>query len=898
MKIALFSVVALGAWWLLWPVGVRAERALAEATLRAESLLQAAQERRLTDAQAAEAAALLEHEDAFVRGLAEWAIATRVGMDNNGQEAVWPRPDPPAWFQRWAALGPEFLLEADYVRQAAVWKIHHDGRQLLGSVEQILGRAQGAASEVQRAGSPQARAMVAGQLGRLETIRDRLAERVAGAPQDLAGHRRLWLEARRAARPIVLANPAIDFTQLLFTSRHAAHSHRNITGSQYPWVHKPGGDIWVKSGLEPGGPVRGVLGGRLGPGHVHGIDLWWDVDRVVFAYARQNRWPPPWDTVSGDFVFLLRGHQEPTHLYEVRLDGTGLRQLTNHPYWSDLEPTYCANGDIVFASDRSGRSSECGKFSADHTVVNLYAIAADGANLRRLNDNKDIDRYPHSLDNGLIAYTRWEYQERHFLEVHSLWTMRPDGTMADALFKQHLGVPYGLRDTRSIPGSAKLVSIGTGHHTFAYGPVLIVDPRHGINASAGIQSVTPHVAPQEGPNVKTAVPEGGVPDQGGLYQTPWALSEKCFLASYSYGRPPSDTAGGKNENGFALYLIDVYGNKELVHRDLILSCDFPMPLRKRRRPPILPTVADPAQACAACYVSDVYQGLDGIERGAVKHLRILQRVGWPLDAKIGAMRWIPGNAWERHFGFWAWAPVRVIGTVPVENDGSAHFKVPADAAIYFQALDARQMELRRMRTHVTLQPGEVRGCPGCHESRAASPPAGGPVRLAMTRPPVTPNPPPWGAERLLGYEWLVQPIFDRHCVRCHGRDKPDGGIDLTATVAPDGFYQSFRTLFGLRPGDSSKKPGRALVACSDRFSNAEVSKPLAYGSPNSPLVQVLLADELHRKEVRLSQKEWISLVTWVDANAPYHDAFFNKRPSDGGPARREIVLEFPTFPTP
>ena len=97
--------------------------------------------------------------------------------------------------------------------------------------------------------------------------------------------------------------------------------------------------------------------------------------------------------------------------------------------------------------------------------------------MRRLNDNKDIDRYPHSLDNGLIAYTRWEYQERHFIEVHAIWTVRPDGTMADAVFKHHMRAPFWLRDTRSVPGGKQLVSIATGHHTFAHGPVVLVDPR-------------------------------------------------------------------------------------------------------------------------------------------------------------------------------------------------------------------------------------------------------------------------------------------------------------------------------------------------------------------------------------------------------------------------------------
>lgn len=873
---------------------------------RAETLLAAAREGRLTDSAADEAAALLAHDDPFVAGIAEWAIATKVNNENDGQVERWPGAEPPAWFTRWTQLDGDFLLAADYVRQATAWGIHRNPSGLLGSVGLILGRASGSLADAQLRGLDESRlAALRGQLDQLQTLRDQLAARIGQAPHDLAGHRRLWLAARHAARTIVLANPAVDFDQIAFVKCHPA-SFPNITGSQYPWGHKPGGDLVVQTGLHPSAPARDLLGGRLGPGHVHGVDLSWDADRVVFGYARQPDWPPPWDTISGDHVFPLRGDQPPTQLFEVHLDGSGLRQLTNQPYWNDFEPTYLPDGGIAFASDRSGRSSECGKFSADHTVINLYSVDADGGALRRLNDNKDIDRYPHTLDNGLIGYTRWEYQERHFFEVHSIWAMRPDGTQADAVYKQHLSFPYGLRDTRSIPGSTQLVSIATGHHTLAYGPVVVIDPARGINEPSGLRIVTPGVVPQEGKMAGAPVAEGGVRDRSGVYQTPWALSDKCFLAAYSY-------SSSTRANGFALYLIDVFGNKELIHRDRIYSCSFPMPVRPRPRPPILPPVAaslaEQPQPEAACYVVDANQGLAGLPHGSVKYLRISQRVGWPLDEQIGAMRYIPGNAWERQFGYWEWAPVRVLGIVPVEADGSAHFTVPADTSVYFQALDENLLELRRMRSHVTLQAGEVRGCVGCHESSSHTPRAdGGPaVRAAgpnglrassaplaaLARPADAPQPPPWGAAQLLGYESLVQPLLDRHCTSCHGAGQPDGGLDFSATRAADGFLQSFRTMFGLRPADAANaKPAadaRLLVSVSNRFSNAAVTRPREFGSYNSPLVRVLLDDDLHRREVRLSPDEWLTLVTWVDANAPYHDTFFNRRPPGGGPVERSIL---------
>jgi hypothetical protein len=234
--------------------------------------------------------------------------------------------------------------------------------------------------------------------------------------------------------------------------------------------------------------------------------------------------------------------------------------------------------------------------------------------------------------------------------------------------------------------------------------------------------------------------------------------------------------------------------------------------------------------------------------------------------------------------------------VPVEADGSAYFTVPTDTSVYFQALDENYLEVRRMRSHISFQPGEVRGCVGCHETGMKSPITGAASPLALSRPPATPSPPPWGADKLLGYEWLMQPILDRHCTRCHGSTDPDGGLDLSSTVAADGFFQSFRTMFGRTstsvPSDGkASAAGRQLVAISDRLSGAEVSKPYEFGSYKSPLARVLLDDDLHRREVNLCRDEWLALVTWIDANAPYHDRFFNRRPPGGGPPRRDIAWD-------
>ncbi len=863
----------------------------ASASAVAELMVQAALQNRLSSPLASLAAEMLHHEDPFVRGMAEWAISMKVGGENNGQQSVWPSKDLPDWYAAWMGIDPGKRLQADWVRQAVSTGVHRNRTKLTASVHAMIERVGRMQKGFRDHGATnEALGLLDERLARLNSIAAKLAEKDG---QSSPEQRRLWIEARRALRDAVLANPALDFDRIVCVKQFAPHTVRNITRS-YSWKHKPGGDIAILSNIKSDVHAENVLQGQLGPGYVWGLDLWWGADRMAFSYAKQPNWPPEVDTanyaVEGTNVFTLRRQHEPLQIYEIAVDGTGLRQITDDPYWSDFEPTYCPNGDIVFASDRCGRSAECGNDTYDHTNPNLYVVSPDGSNLRKWTDSKDIDRYPHCLDDGRIAYTHWEYQERHFMEVHALWTARPDGTMSDALFKHHMPAPCGLRDTRSIPGTSKLISIATGHHTFAYGPVVIVDPACGMNAEAGLSIVTPGVKPQEGPMAGSPVAEGGVVDAGGLYQTPWALSETCMLAAYSYARPNCTAPAGVDSNGFGLYVIDVYGNRELIHRDPLLSCAFPIPLKKRPRPPILSKPMQETEKYATCFVSDVYDGMHGVPRGTIKHLRIAQHMPWPFDPERGQMDYIAGNAGHKRFEYQSWSPVRVIGTVPVEADGSAHFQVPADTAIYFQALDEREMEVVRMRSMVSLKAGEVRGCRGCHESEAKAPLANFDFPLAAKRPPATPEPPSWGSEKSLGYEWLIQPILDRHCVACHGEKDPDGGLEFTSRKGPGGLCQSYRTMFGALPDE--KKSGKVLVSCSDRFSNGAVTQPMQFGSHKSPLIKVLLNDELHKKEVKLNRNEWRALVTWVDANAPYHDGFLNKRPEKGDEPCRELVQRF------
>ncbi len=890
-----------------------------------------------TDEVGGRAAQLLDHPDPFVRGLAEWAIAIRLAPEYEcAEERVkgrriakhWPGEDGPDWYRKWAAIGPDSMLDLDYVRQAAALGVHRTSEDLVAYAAKWVERSEELLDYIRQTGTPKQVAVAdASQAGVLSAFGE--LKRVAKqSPEDLTRCRCGYLNVRHALRDLVFVNPEVDFDQVVFGVRQAPGNSGNITVGRWN-THTPGGGIYVKQGFRPEDKAEPLLADRLGPGHVRGLELSFDAQKLVFAYAKQPGRAsadvpiPEKSDFGGYFGQGVGAVEEMSHLYEMNIDGTQLRQLTDDPLHADQEPTYLPNGDIVFVSDRSYFGSQCaGALEQDNMILNLYRCDPRGRNIRPLSNNKDFDRHPHVMDTGQLLFLHWEYQERHLWQTHTLWTCRPDGSMTDALYKQHIpSGPMSLREARQVFGQRKLVAIACGHHNYDQGAVFLVDYAQGINEREAMSSVTPGVAGTEGGygGIKP-VPEGGVQDGGGHYMFPYPLSDKSFLVSYSDKRPEQNA--GQN---FSLYYIDVWGNKELIHRDRYMSVAFLSPLRPTPRPPLIeesfPT-ADNSPACAVVSVADVHADWPVAETTRIKYLRISQKVPWPCvkdeskSCGFNDLHWMPA-AWDPVLGMWDWGTARVIGTVPVEEDGSAHFKVPADQTVYFHALDENYLELRRMRSNVTLAAGERRSCIGCHESKPMAPPPLVSLPLAMRREPSIPEPPPWGDRIVPDYEQHIQPIFERHCVRCHGKQNPDGGLDLTSRRV-DGYVQSYRTLFGLSASDqtpfaknywsiwfpnepplddsmhaqakaflkdvlTNQNPDQ-LVAIANYQGGPEVTKPSEFGSGRSRLVLTLLSDPLHREEAKLPPDDWLSLVTWIDLNAQYWGTFVEK---DGHYASRK-----------
>jgi hypothetical protein len=383
--------------------------------------------------------------------------------------------------------------------------------------------------------------------------------------------------------------------------------------------------------------------------------------------------------------------------------------------------------------------------------------------------------------------------------------------------------------------------------------------------------------------------------RGRLFQDPYPLSDKLFLVGHKPAGVP-----WREHNAYGLYLLDDQGQVTPVYRDPAISCWLPYPVKPRAIPPVTTTSVNQALAAknqALCMVSDVYHGLENVKRGEVAYLRILEQVPRPWAAR---RRW-DGDVYDQqhacitkdtHLG------LKVLhGIVPVESDGSACFVVPANANIILQALDKNYMSLQTERTFVDYIPGEIRGCVGCHEvpQDAASRDLLAP-RKAMKRPPSVPGPQPGEKDggRPLDYAMDVQPVWDRHCLKCHGGDKPKGDLNLCGTQTAQ-FNVSYESLVPeRRKGNFDRNVlGPVIGENHPKTGNVEYLPAKSLGSHASVLVAMLapgmvqLADpkqaeranklaEVH-KDLRLSLAERVKITTWVDTNCQYYGSYWGRR---------------------
>ena len=631
-----------------------------------------------------------------------------------------------------------------------------------------------------------------------------------------------YLEARLAKRRLFLRDPDLrPVERVLFVARHPyepSHNYSDILDA--PW--RPGGGIRVLTI-----PTRD---GRIDPesGQVESL---FDASSGV---ARD-----PAASFDGKTVYFAYrpGPDAYYHLQTVTVEGRDVRQQTEGPF-HDYYPCPLPDGGTAFISTRCRARFLCWRPQA----FVLFRLDADGGGIRPLSHANLSEWAPSVMRDGRILWTRSEYLDKGADFGHTLWAIRPDGTHPELLYGNNTLNCYV--NAQEVPGTRELSCTLISHGGDLNGPIGLIDPSQGLANPAAITNITPDCAPR--------------------YHMDWARRE-CFRDPVPVARDYFLVSHAP-QNHFGLYVIDRYGNRELLYLDPAISSMTPTVLAPRATPPMIASAARDGLATdrGEFILQDVYQGLEpNLARGSVKYLRVCEEVRADLeqlpngeyrkdhppfeDFYASPTHLVRGpNGWPSYV---AKAP---LGLVPVETDGSARFYAPAGKVLYFQALDAELNEVQRMRSVVQLQPGEQRGCVGCHESRTAAPA----VRpsLALAAPPRDLESPAWGAVPF-SYERVVQPVWDRQCVRCHG-PTDTRKLDLSGTIGTDRVPASYRTLitqgwvhyFDYTWGQEHRK-----------------AEPLTFGSVQSRLWKILNAGHY---EVRLSRDEMHRVKCWIDLNCP------------------------------
>ena len=630
-----------------------------------------------------------------------------------------------------------------------------------------------------------------------------------------------------------LRSGELGFTKIVVSQRHPINSSHVYTYHQEGL--RPGGGLWVCDFSGEEARLTNILDSSAG--QILDINLHYDGRTILFSWKRTM--------------------QDPFQLYTIGVDGKNLKQITTDES-NNFNACWLPDGGIAFLSDRKPAFAYCWKT----TTPILWRCEADGSKEVRLSANYLNDFTPAVFSDGRIIYSRWEYVDRPAIPIQGLWAINPDGTRLAGVFGNRVLSPATFMDAREIPGSGgKVLCVLTSHNGPCRGAIGIVDPELGSNAQAAIKNLTPEINIGE-------VDKGNGNRVRGPYLNPFPVDGKHYLVS---------KAGNIELRDYAMSYASV-----VLAKSASLGFYAPQPVRQRKRERLmsktLPDREPEGQEWATIFMQDVYDGLGGkVAHGSIKRLAVVQELEKPLGIDPG----------KRAFGFQfpvvsagaTYAPKLIWGYATIEKDGSAHFRVPAREPIYFLPLDEEGRAVQRMRTFTHLMPGEVQGCVGCHPNRnSVSPLRVDEARpIAMKRAAQELAKPEWGVHGF-SYARIVQPVLDRHCLRCHGWEKKSGGLELTGDKT-DFFNVSYEHL--VRKGTGSERHGGGgkskytswIQTYNGQEANILMIEPGQWGAGASLLGKVIAEghpDKDGKPRIKLSADERHRVHAWMDLNCPYY----------------------------
>lgn len=655
--------------------------------------------------------------------------------------------------------------------------------------------------------------------------------------------RDVFLEARLLQRDLFLRDPDLaPLDSILLAKRHPFRpSHNYSVILDAPW--NPGGGIYTlripfgEQGLDPrGAEVTCLFDAGTGLARTPMADF--DLARVFFAYR---------PTEDGYYS-----------IYSMAPDGSDLRRITAGPF-HDYWPCPLPDGGLAFISTRCKARFLCWRPQA----AVMFRMTPEGEDIRPLSYANLTEWAPSVMRDGRIIWTRSEYLDKAADFGHTLWAIRPDGTQPELVFGNTIIQPNGYANGREVPGTNEVCCTLISHFGDLNGPIALVDTDEGRFNPKAIHSLTPEV--------------------------PWPgmwPNEECFRDAVPVSRDLFLVSHAPRER-FCLYVLDRFGNRELLYADPDISCMCPTLFRKQERPPVIASsLPENAEPVGEFVLTEVGRGLEpAVEPGRVKYLAVSQEVRSNLEELPDGsyrkdhepfMNWYasPVDIVNGPYGWPSYVAKAPLGIVPVAADGSARFAAPAGKVLYFHVLDEDFNELQRMRSVVQLQPGEKRSCIGCHERRQSAP--------TRQDRPIAQEPRELDVASWAGvpfsFEQVVQPVLDKNCVQCHN-DGHKKGLDYRGVLDENRVPASYRTLIT-----------QGLVSYCDFGWNSggcEKLDPLSVGTVKSKLWEVL--DGGH-KDVRLTTDEMRRVKTWIDLNCPLWPDYMDRTTRPATPESERLAL--------
>ena len=674
------------------------------------------------------------------------------------------------------------------------------------------------------------------KLSRLETllpgVRQAFSGKISGnAADEVIGQAQEILALKRE---IILANPLLDMDKVIVARYRLGDKARKAMGPSMGTSTANYNSLFSnpRKGYDAEIDLLTGLRGQIESGRIYkpeadvplsDIQLHWDADRLLFSSLDEKR---KWQ------------------IYEIKTDGSGLHQkiTVDEPDLEFCDANYLPDGKVVATTNIGYNGVPC--VHGDDVVANLISFDPDTRALRRLTFDQDGNWSPIVIPNGRIMYTRWEYTDLTHYFSRIVMHMNPDGTENKALYGSGSYFPNSTFDMKPLSKhSSRFIGIISGHHgTARSGRLVIFDPAKSRKEEKGMIQELPFKDRPIVPIIKDELVEGVWPQ----FMKPFPLSEKYFLVAC---KPDKDALWG-------IYLVDVFDNLTLITEKEGEGLTAPIPLVKRETPPVIPSKIKPDSKEATVFIQDIYEGegTQGVPRGTIKALRIFAyEYAYILAPSDHDAQGIQSG----------WDIKRVLGTVPVEEDGSALFTIPANTPVSIQPLDKDGAAIQWMRSWLTGMPGEIVSCVGCHEDQNSIPI---PKRTIASAKQARRLETPEGGVRPFTFRLEVQPVLDRNCVSCHnGKNaEPDFRKDQMVT-----YKRGILTKIN-KQYDQSYLNLHPYVYRQGPESDIYVLKPAEFHASNSELIRILQAGH---HSVKVPEEDMRTLYTWIDLNAPYNGAF-------------------------